>query len=164
MTRKDFGTRERKSSTGKRSPTGQPPGASRSGIAGTIPNLQSGLSAQYRNTVAELDKIFGMLPFESEERPGDLPTSFVLAEKEIARCISECLQDVSPQRRDIAHIQGLLADYRVLVFLPGKNPSVSLERLHVILQDNFQDSSLCRLMNIFLAGFGDLHTKVVTVF
>jgi hypothetical protein len=44
----------------------------------------------------------------------------------------------------------------VVAAAPSGNPSVSLHRVHVILQDNFPDSCLCKLFNLFL----DCHPKV----
>lgn len=132
--------------------------------AGTIPDRQSWQSAQAEQALGLLQRITALQQSESASYPDDLPTSFVAVERAIAQCISECLPDVPARKRGISHIQALLRDYRVVGFVPCQTPSVSLQRVHSILQDNYADSYLCRLMNILLAGFMQTQTKVITFF
>lgn len=129
-----------------------------------IPDLQSLQSAAFCQAVQQLQRIFDTQRNESAKYPDDLPTSFVDVEREIARCISGCLCDVPSRNRDISHIQSLLRDYKVVGFVPGQTPSVSLERVYLILQDNYAGSSLCGLFNIFLAEFHNVQTKVITIY
>lgn len=112
----------------------------------------------------QLQKIFEVQHNEVKGYHCDLPTSFAIVETEIAKCIAECLSDYPEQRRSIPFVLSLLKDYKVLVPVQGQNPSISLDKLYSILQDNFQDSYLCGLFNYFLAGRGNLQTKVITLF
>ena len=117
--------------------------------------------AQYQKGIEQLYRIFSMLRSEAKADLDSSATSFACVEKEIAKCISECLQDVPPYIHDIDSIQSLLKDYKVIQFDSDQNPSVSLHRIHVILQDNYKDSSLCRLFNICITGFMGINTKVI---
>jgi hypothetical protein len=109
----------------------------------TLPEYQEGMN--------ELCRIFEVLRTESRDYQGDLPTSFERVENEIATGISECLADCPEQSRSIAAVQDLLRVYKVVLPLPSGSPSVSLFRIHLILQDNFEGSLLCKLFNILLA-------------
>ncbi|MBU2525202.1 MAG: hypothetical protein KKC03_01185 [Bacteroidetes bacterium] len=130
---------------------------------GTNPCPQGVQSAIDRSALLQLTRLTAMLPNESASYPDDLPTSFACAEKALAECISKCLADVPLQKRSTAYVQSLLRDYRVIVPVRGQNPSVSLQRVHLILQDNYQGSSLCLLFNILLAGWLGLTAKVITI-
>lgn len=132
------------------------------GTGGRNLNPQFVLSALYPVGIDLLSRIFEVLPGESANYPDDLPTSFVAVENEIARCISGCLRDVPKRKRDISYIQGLLRVYRVVRIVPGQNPTVSLGRVHTILQDNYKDSCFCKLMNILIVGFMNTEPKVIT--
>lgn len=127
-----------------------------------IPDSQSDLFLEYLSGVHLLKQIFEVLPAESKGYPDDSATSFDDVEKEIARCISVCLRDVPSRKRCIDGIQSLLRGQRVVVPVRGQNPTTSLHRVHVILQDNFPGSCLCKLLNILLAGFMNTQTKVIT--
>ncbi len=124
-------------------------------------NQHSEILRQYHSAILELQKIFEVLLLELKDYPDDLPTSFVAVETTIAKCISECLPDVPEQNRNISDIQALLRGYRVVRLVHGKNPSVSLHKVHLLLQDNYEGSFLCGLMNMLLAGFMGTHTKVI---
>lgn len=128
---------------------------------GTIPNQQQSISAEYLQAVKWLHEIFVMRQSESANYADDLPTSFVRVEKEIARCISECLADVPARMRSASYIQSLVRAYRVVQPLPGERHSVSLRKVHLILQDNFEGSCFCKLLNILLAGFMGSETKTI---
>jgi len=117
--------------------------------------------AQYQIGILQLNRIFEVLQNESKECRDSLPISSELVEMEIAKCISKCLGDVPEQKRSIAHVQALLRKYKVVVPLRTGNHSVSLHKVHVILQDNYAGSYLCSLMNIMLAGFMGSETKVI---
>ncbi|WP_443937060.1 hypothetical protein [Pedobacter sp. MW01-1-1] len=118
--------------------------------------------AQLNQGISQLLRIVEVLPNESTSYPDDLPTSFVAVEMAIAKHIYECLQDVPKRKRDISLLLTFLRLYKVVRFVPGKNPTVSLQQVHLILQDNYKGSSLCSLFNIFLAGFMVTTTKVIT--
>jgi len=109
----------------------------------------------------QLRTILEALPNEESALGDDLPTSFVDVENRVAKCISECLRDVPSQRRGIERVQSLLRSYKVVRPLRGGTQSVSLHRVHVILQDNFPDSWLCFLMNMTMAGW--MNTTSMTV-
>lgn len=128
---------------------------------GTIPNRQQYISAEYLRAVKWLHEIFVMRQSESVNYEGGLPTSFVRVEKEIARCISECLADVPAQMRSASYIRSLVRAYRVVQPLPDERHSVSLRKVHLILQDNFEGSCFCKLLNILLAGFMGSETKTI---
>ncbi len=128
---------------------------------GTIPNRQQYISAEYLRAVKWLHEIFVMRQSESAGYEGDLPTSFVCVETEIARCISECLADVPARMRSVSYIRSLVRCNRVVQLLPDGRHSVSLRKVHVILQDNFEGSCFCKLLNILLAGFMGSETKTI---
>ena len=121
-----------------------------------IPAFQQGISG--------LNRIFEVLPNELIGYPDVLPTSFVRVEKEIARCIAGCLPDVPKQKRHISYIRPLVHDYKVLrlVQMNRQTPTVSLDRVHSLLQDNFPNSCFCRFLNIMISGFMNVQTKVIT--
>ncbi len=123
---------------------------------------QSRQEAEARSALLQLNRITEVLQAESKVYPDCLPTSFVAVETELATRISECLADFPLQSRNIPYVEYLLRDYEVMKFVPGQNPSVSLQRVHTILADNFPSSSLCYLLNILLMGHNGLQTKVIT--
>ncbi|MFA6727378.1 MAG: hypothetical protein WCS17_04055 [Prevotella sp.] len=124
-------------------------------------NQQDRLLAEYLQATEQLRKIFEMRQIELISYKGDLPTSFVYVEKEIARCISGCLTDVPEQKRNTSHIQSLVSLYKVVQILPDGSHSVSLHKVHLILQDNYKDSCFCKLLNILLAGFMGSEIKTI---
>lgn len=117
---------------------------------------------QYQTGILQLNRIFEVLQNELKESQDGLSISSERVEMEIAKCISQCLQDVPLQKRNISYVQALLRLYKVVVPLQNGNHSVSLHKVHMILQDNYADSCLCGLMNIFLAGFLKSETKVIS--
>jgi hypothetical protein len=119
------------------------------------------LSAQYSRGISQLCRIFEAMQNEAVDYEGDLPISFVSVEREIAKCISGCLSDFPVQKRDISRIQSLLRDYKVVVPVRGQNPTVSLHKVHLILQDNYKGSSLCKLFNMLLGCSDNVNAKVV---
>lgn len=133
------------------------------GISDTSHCQQQMLPLLYLTAMTKLHRIFEVLPDELVVFQDDLSTSFVAAETEIARCMSLFLSDAPEQNRDIEYIRSLLRDYKVFVPLrvQGKNPTVSLSRIHLLLQDNFQDSCLCSFFNILLTGFMNVETKII---
>lgn len=114
--------------------------------------------------VLQFHRLFVKQPYESVNYEGDPPISSAFVEREIAKYISECLVNTPEQTLDIQQIEEMIRDYKVVQPLGQKNHSVSLERVHSILEDNFQDSSLCKLLNILLKGDKNTRTKVVTFF
>lgn len=116
---------------------------------------------EFQRSICSLHRIFEVQRNETASYPDDLPTSFASVETEIAKYISKCLADVAEHSRKISDIQALLRANRVVVLLRDQSCSVSLHRLHVILQDNYQDSCLCKLLNVFLAGF--IFTKTTQI-
>ena len=127
-------------------------------------NLPRMLSEMLFVGIRQLHHLFEVLPTELRGYEGDLSTSFENVENQIEKYISECLGYSPEQTANIQEILTLVKDYKVVQLLPGKRHSVSLERVHSILQDNFSNSSLCGLFNILLAGYMDSETKVITFF
>lgn len=122
---------------------------------------QSLLCRKYLTGISELSKIFAMLQTEEEARQDGLSTSSPDAVTPAEQCISECLADLLQEICDTSSILSLLRVYGVVTPLPcGKN-SVSLSRIHLILQDNFQGSSLCRLFNVMLGCYPGAESKSV---
>jgi hypothetical protein len=128
----------------------------------TSPYQESRIRVEGRRADQQLQRLLEVLQGELINYEGDLPTSSARVEKEIARCISECLADVDRQRKDIPYVQSLLRVYKVVLPHRDGKPTVSLHKVHVILQDNFPDSCLCKLMNILLADWMNTTTKVIT--
>lgn len=119
------------------------------------------LPRRYRYGLFRLHLIFGLLQVESAICQDDLPTSFVSVEREIAKYISECLPDVSARNQSTAKILKLVRLYKVVEFQKKKELSISLMQLYLLLDDNFQSSSLCKLLNLFLFGSGKAEPKVI---
>lgn len=118
----------------------------------------------YYSKTQQLHRLFVVPPYAKANSEGDLPTSSVGVEREIAKYISECLPSSHERNSNIDQILTLIEDYKVVQPLGQKNQSVSLERVHSILEDNFQDSSLCKLFDILLKGNEKTATKVITFF
>lgn len=134
---------------------------SQSETRGTNLYQQSTLLREYHSGMKRLLLIFEAQQNELVEFGGDSPTSFATVEMEIAKCISGCLSDVPEQMRSISKVQSLLRDYRVLLPVRGQNSTISLHRIHLILQDNFQDSFLCQLMDLLLCDKFNTLSKVI---
>jgi hypothetical protein len=125
---------------------------------------QSSLLHEYHQGMKRLMRIFEAQQNELRGYQDVLPTSFVTVEMEIAKCISGCLADVPEQKRSISQVQGLLRDYGVLVPVLGQNPTISLDKFHLILQDNFQGSYLCQLIDLMLCDKLNTLSKVITFY
>lgn len=78
-------------------------------------------------------------------------TSLFRVATEIAKCIGGCLADVAPHRRSVHLIRQLLIDYKAVQSLRDGRTLISLYRVHLILQDNFSNSYLCKFCNIMLS-------------
>lgn len=130
-------------------------------IFGKTPYRLFGQYHRCRVGIQELSRIFGVLQSEEEAVRGGLSTYSAHVEREIAKCISECLSSSDEQMTDIRHILSLVKSYRVVRPLPGGKCSVSLLQTHLILQDNFQGSCLCKLFDIFLGCFPDVVEKSI---
>ena len=124
-------------------------------------NSLSPLCRQYATGILQLSKIFAVLQTETEVRQGVLSISLPLAVKEVELYISECLADLLSKKRDTSHIPYYVRIYKVVTPLPGGKCSVSLPRIHLILQDNFQGSSLCSLFDVIRGCYHNVETKVV---
>lgn len=120
----------------------------------------------FQQAVAQLHEIFEVLPNELVGCPGGLPTSFVRVERTLARCIAGCLPDVPEQNKGIDYLQSLLHAYKVVRLVRGyrKSPTVSLERVHSLLKDNYLDSCFCVFFDIMLSGYMGVRTKVITFY
>lgn len=118
----------------------------------------------YRSKIQQLNQLFVEPPHAEASSEGDLPTSFVSAEREIAKYIAECLGGSDEQNGDIENILSLIRDYKVVQFPQEKNHSVSLERVHSILEDNFPNSSLYQLLELLINGNQKVKSKVITFF
>lgn len=108
-----------------------------------------------------LSRIFGVLQSEEEAGRSVLSTYSAHVEREITKCISECLSSSDGQTKDIRHILSLVKSYRVVRPLPGGKCSVSLLQIHLILQDNYQGSCLCKLLDILMGCFPDVVAKSI---
>lgn len=129
--------------------------------SGKTQNPLLGLSRQCHFGISELSRILEVLQSEEQARLGGLSTSFDGVENAIAICMSQCLSDCSEQKKSIPYILSLLKDYKVVSPLQDGSPCVSLQRIHVILQDNFEGSSFCKLLNILLAGHLGVAIKTI---
>lgn len=105
---------------------------------------------EYRSGISQLSQLFEVLQSEEEVAGDGLSTSFAYVENQIAQCISVCLSDCSSRSRNMRRILSLVRDYRVVRPLRDGSCSVSLLRIHSILQDNYKGSYLCMLFDIFL--------------
>lgn len=122
------------------------------------------LSGQYRRCqtgMKELSRIIGVLQNEEEALRGGLSTFSEFVEREIAKCISECLSSFDGQKQDSRHILSLLKSYKVVRPLPVGKCSVSLLQIHLILQDNFQDSFLSRFFDFTLGCSVNTESKTI---
>lgn len=122
---------------------------------------QSLLYRKYQTGILELSRIFAMLQTEEEARQAGLSISSPCVVTEAERCISECLANLLQGNCDTSDILSLLRMYKVVTPLPDGKNSVSLFQIHLILQDNFQGSSLCRLFNVMLGCFPGAESKSV---
>ncbi len=126
--------------------------------------LQYLIYQEFYQAIGLLHSITELRQTEYKEYPDDLSTSFVAVETEIAKCISALLPDVPKPKRTISRIRELLRNYRVVVPVQSQNPSVSLDRVHAILEDNFSNSFLNRFFGLFFKGAMNVQTKVITFF
>lgn len=133
-------------------------------ISGMIQNPQYKQSAELSQGIQQLHHLSGVLQNESVDYPYDLPTSFASAETQIAKYISECLEDSHEENSNIEKILSLVKDYKVVRLLPEEKHTVSLHKVHLILQDNYPDSSLCGLFNLLLCGRNNGTPKVITFY
>lgn len=132
-------------------------------ILDTNHGLPRRLYRQFLNETLRLHQIFVAQQHEEVSSQDGMSTSSPCDEMVVAQCISGCLQDSCEPKPDTSLVQGLVADYGAVVALPGKTPSVSLRRIHSMLQDNFQGSSLCKLFDHLLMGGHKFDTKVIYV-
>lgn len=134
------------------------------GNYGMSHHSQDMLFRQYYSGVSQLQRIFAALQTEVIHHPGNSPTSFACVENRIAKCICGCLQDVPERSRHIGRIQSLVAEYKVVQPVMGlhQKPTVSLLSVFVLLQDNYPNSCLRKLFDVFIAECGNVTTKTVT--
>lgn len=94
----------------------------------------------------------------------DSPTSCVSVENELANCIFGCLGDSHEQNGGIQDMLNHIQSYKVVRPLEGKNHSVSLTTVEVLLQDNYKDSLLHRLFELLLkdSDCQNRKTKAIT--
>lgn len=112
--------------------------------------------------IRQLNTIIEVLQSESVNYPNCLPISFAAVEMELAISISQLIHGFDSQTSDALQIRYLIREYRVFGFLPKKNPTLSLGRIHQLCQDNFPDSSLCILLNLALAGHHGVTPKTIS--
>ncbi len=132
-----------------------------SGSYGKSLSRLSPLCRRYLTGIAQLSQIFAVLQTEEEARQAGLSTSLPHALTEAERYISECLADLLQGIRGTSQIPSLLREYGVVIPLPDGRSSVSPFQIHLILQDNFQDSSLCRLFNVMFGCYPKAASKTV---
>lgn len=118
----------------------------------------------YRSKIQKLNQLFAEPSYAGASFEDDLPTSSDCVEKEIGKYIAECLSSAHEQSHDTGDIQDLIRDYKVVQPLPERNHSVSLQRVHSILEDNFPNSSLYQLLELLVNGKQNIKPKVITLF
>lgn len=128
----------------------------------TLPNIApKSLDFQYRLGTHQLSKIFDMLPVESAKCPDDLTTWHDSVVKELAQYIARFLFDESEQKRRILALTRLINEYKVVQFVHQKNLTISLHRIHVLLQDNFPSSFFCDFLHLALIGRSNIQSKTI---
>lgn len=133
-------------------------------IGDMIQNPQYKQSAALCSGILQLHHLSGLLQSEVVDYPCDLPTSFASAEIQIAKYIAECLGGSPERNQDMQEILSLIKDYKVVRLLPEGKHSVSLHKVHLILQDNYPNSSLCALFNLLICGRNHGVAKVITFY
>lgn len=133
-------------------------------IGDMIQNPRYKQSAALCLGIQQLHRLSEEMQNESIDYPYDLPTSFASAEIQIAKYISECLEDSHEENPNNEKILSLVKHYKVIRLLPEGKHSVSLHKVHLILQDNYPGSSLCGLFNLLLCGRNNGSTKVITFY
>lgn len=124
-----------------------------------LPRLQLLL---FRSAILRLLRIF------EEQRDGvkgfvdEKSISSAAFEKELAECISGCLPDVPLRKKNISRIQSLVAGGKLVQSLPDETLSVSPFRAHMLFQDNYAGSCLCRLFNLLFADLDNSFSKSIT--
>lgn len=118
----------------------------------------------YRSKIQQLNQLFVEPPYAETNCEDGLSTSSAFVEKEIGKYIAECLQGSDEQKGDIENILSLIQDYKVVQSPLEKSHRVSLERVHSILQDNFPNSSLYKLLEVLINGSQNIKPKVITFF
>lgn len=124
-------------------------------------NQQSPLCRQYLTGIAQLSKIFAMLQNEEEAHQDGQPISLPHVSMEVEQYISECLKGLLSGSLGTSQIPSLLRTYGVVTPLPDGKSSVSLFRIHLILQDSFQGSLLCGLFDMMLGCRLDVESKAL---
>lgn len=131
---------------------------------GKIPDPRYSISPQFRQANAQLHKLFAVLKNELKDYPGDLSTSYVFVEKELAKCISGLLQDYPLQMRSVSCIRSLLRDYKVILPLQDGSHSISHNKVHSILEDNYKDSLLLSFMDLLSKGLHNTVPKLISIY
>lgn len=131
-------------------------------IGDKIQNPQYMQLAALAGGISQLHRLSEVLQNESKGCRDDLSTSFVFAETQIAKCIFECLSCSLEESPNIGEILSHVKDYTVVQPLPSGKHSLSLHKVHLILQDNYPSSFLCVLFNLLLCGRNNGVTKVIT--
>lgn len=78
-------------------------------------------------------------------------TSFAHVVKELSKCIEGCLGDSLSRNQNDISLPQLLIDYKAVQPLRDGKTLISLHKVHLILQDNFSNSWLCKFLNIMLS-------------
>jgi hypothetical protein len=120
------------------------------------------LLAEYQQANRRLLRIVEAQQDELTKYPDDLPTAFVRAETELARCIEALTDDCVKPTQDIGYLRGLLRDYKAVGLLRDGTPTISPDAVFLILQDNFPNSSLRNLFNLLFADFNNSLAKVIS--
>lgn len=130
-------------------------------ISDMTPDLPYMLSVQHLQGMSQLNAIIEVLRNEQVARSYGSAISFDFVETAIARYISQFLCDFRGKKNGMKSVLKHVKSYRVVQSVAGQTPSVSLHRVHVILQDNYRGSSLCSFFDLFL-GNSAYKSKVIT--
>ncbi len=131
-------------------------------IGDMIQNPQYKQSDVLVSGIQQLHYLSVTLQNEGLDSVDGLSISFASVEIQIAKCISECLGYSPEQNKYVSQILKFVKDYKVVQSLPGKRHTVSLHKVHLILQDNYSNSSLYGLFSLLLCGRNNGVTKVIT--
>lgn len=106
---------------------------------------------EYREEIVQWQKKSVMQRNAIQEDQHVLSTSLSVVATEIAKCIAGCLADAPLHKSSVTLLRQLLIDYKAVQSLHDGRTLISLHRVHLILQDNFSNSCLCRFCDIMLS-------------
>lgn len=120
-------------------------------------------SVHYNSLIGQLHALLATLQNETtpiQDTPAIASTD---VEMDLTRHILKCLKGDGLQISSILPVLKHLHDYKVLADLPHQKKSISPQKVHLILQDNFPNSSLTNFMNILFSGDENTVCKSITL-